>query len=370
MNRQNFALASALASIIVISSNGKLAAAEPLEHGLSENCAKAAESEDSLVTSVPRILCEQGRATKEVFDHILGTADIFTESRGGHRPNRQPPSHSQPEQNQSTEPKRRVKTKSRKMHHYAGDHFVGAQKANSHVRHHRISHERNSPLTKRLTFDDFFGSRPAAKLTPSERMLLIQRYEELLAKSETWCVLNTIQHGEGGGLLTVVGGLRGKSADCRARIHRLNSSAHPKEQGLPDRCFLSTRKYGLSTAAGLFQIVYYRNWRHLRSALNLKDFSRKSQAKAALELIRTSAVPGGKVGEGFRALLNHDLSMAVRKGTDPWASSPYSRWHGAHPAPYLQYLSHERAELAKHQNFRRQPSQFRHESEAGTYLTE
>jgi len=178
---------------------------------------------------------------------------------------------------------------------------------------------------------------PLSDLTASERAALKRLYRSLLKRRTTRAFLYAIQTGEDGALLRIVGYTRTKSLSCQKRIARLTvRGGHLKEQGLPDKCFVRTR-YGLSTAAGLYQIVYYVNWRQLRRLLDLNDFSAENQAIAALELTRSSKVKGSKLGDGLVALIQNDLDTAIRKGTDPWASSPYSRWAGKNTKPYLAY---------------------------------
>jgi muramidase (phage lysozyme) len=140
--------------------------------------------------------------------------------------------------------------------------------------------------------------------------------------------------------LRIVGGTRHKSRDCRNQIARLNTSGHPRDQKLPCRCFLTTRRYGLSTASGKFQITYT-NWKILRSLLDLEDFSARNQKIAALELVRSSNVKGSRVGDGFVALVRGDVGSAISLGTDPWASFPNSRWYGGGSARLPQYARRE-----------------------------
>jgi hypothetical protein len=89
----------------------------------------------------------------------------------------------------------------------------------------------------------------------------------------------------------VVIGLPGKSAHIQGRIYNLNVSGLVKKKGLPKRYFPTTRKYGLSTAAGSYQIVYNQNWKELSRSLGFKDFSERNQAVAALELVRARDKP-------------------------------------------------------------------------------
>lgn len=158
--------------------------------------------------------------------------------------------------------------------------------------------------------------------------------------------LEAIQKSEGGGPLTIVGGIRGNSADCWQRIRKLNLSDYPKKQCLPKRYFVSTRKHGLSTAAGSYQIVYYQHWKGLRKLFGYGDFSERNQAVAASELVRSSSDKGGKKGDDTIAFVQGDLVNAIRKGTDPW-----SRGRNKNPATLLQYTQQEFKKLGEAYKF-------------------
>ncbi|HEV7903944.1 MAG TPA: hypothetical protein VGO96_08895 [Pyrinomonadaceae bacterium] len=54
----------------------------------------------------------------------------------------------------------------------------------------------------------------------------------------------------------------------------------------------SASEYGLSTASGAYQISYHRNWRDLRGLFGPEDFSEKSQALAALDVLRSARAVG------------------------------------------------------------------------------
>jgi len=408
MKKQQIQLALALSLLLSIGF-ANLLLADPLSTNpvRSENCEQAAKTRESLANSVSKVLCAQEHANEEVFSTFIDNTNTFTGEVLSHPGQKTPRTDQAPRRLTSTEPKKPVKVKGAKLHKQGGGHFVASdnsygeraktEKTNGKHRHHQGSDKRlvkrdhtprslaiavhNAHAGRALTEGrkglaqrsglwtirsnkriEFFPGRTSEQISHDELKKLRRNLESLLTRKEVIALLAALQRSEGGGRLTVVGGTRNKSLDCRQRIAKLNSSGHPKEQGLPNRCFLSTRKYGLSTAAGFYQIVYYRNWKSLRKQLGLKDFSDKSQAIAALELIRTSAVKGSKVGDGFAALVKGDLYNAVRKGTDPWASSPYSRWRGKHPAPLLQYARQEFKKLSNQQYARRELQRFRRDT--------
>jgi muramidase (phage lysozyme) len=326
MKKQEIQAVTALSLILSIGTAGHLYAGSPGQNRrLSENCEQAEKTRDSMTRSLPRILCEQERKYESVFGGIIrntGNLKGETYSGLGEKKDAEMP---RPEKPPSTEPKPTVKVEQSKS--------VVPDKSK------KTNGSQRPPVS--LTAADFFPGQRIDQLSLAQRKVLRRNLEKLLNRIDVIAFLNAIQRAEWGAKLRIVGGTRGKSAECQRRIKNLDSSAHPKEQGLPNRCFLTTSKYGLSTAAGLYQIVYYRNWRALHKLLGLKDFSERSQAIVALEIMRSSAVKNGKVGEGLVALLKGDLEGAVKKGSDPWASSPYSRWRGKRPSPLLQYAQQE-----------------------------
>jgi hypothetical protein len=350
-------------------SNSFNAAPATAHEQTSENCLEASKTSDSLVTSVAKILCREEYANEEFFGALLNQADNYSGGPGQDFDEKDLPkfpTQSNPERYPSTKPKRPAKANSDKIHKAGKGHFVQSDKphtkkittrgAKDGERHHA------HPIAReKVDLDGFFWGRAYHQLSPAEQMILRGRLDALLTRKEVVAFLIAIQKAEGGELLMIVGGLRGKSADCQRRIRKLKLSGRPKEQGLPNRCFLTTR-FGLSTAAGLYQILFYANWRHMKQPLGLKSFAGKYQARAALELVRTSKVKDGKLGEGLEALIRGDLERAIRKGTDPWASSPYSRWRGKHPAPLLKYARQELKKLRNESYARREIARLRHDT--------
>jgi muramidase (phage lysozyme) len=353
MRKQQARVASALlftfslGSVIPVHAEGS-----GVNQPLSENCRRAAESSGTYSTSVSKILCQEERTNDDVFGSLLRVTNNLT-GRKLNNLDEEPPPAPPPlvERPPSIAPPKPVKENPR-LHRGDNKDFGTSDKAHTQgqgrgqaANKPQPRHAKSAPSAADIR-EKYMMDHDLSDLARAERRLLRRRLAALLNEEVVWVVLNAIEKGEGGGLLIIVGGTSGKSKQCRELIGHLDTSGHPKEQGLPNKCFLYTR-YGLSTAAGKYQIVYYRNWRRLRDLLGLKDFSAKSQAIAALELMRTSQVPGGKPGEGFIALVQSDISRAIRKGTDPWASSPYSRWKGKNPAPLLQYARQERKKMGR-----------------------
>jgi muramidase (phage lysozyme) len=359
MKEQQAKVAAALLFIFSLGSVSPLyAESSSATLPLSENCQRASETSDSFATSMPKILCQQERINREVLDTFLGMSNNLPESDPG--PNDVPPPATRRpvEKPKSTLPPKGIKAK-RQLHLGDNKDFAPFDKPYTQKRDHgrsakpRPRRPVKPALSEAAIRDYYYIGRPLSELSAWERRDLRRKLDALLRQRGVVAFLVAIEKGEGGSLVEIVGGTRGKSKDCRRRIRRLNASAHPKDQGLPNRCFLYTR-HGLSTAAGKYQIVYYRNWRHLSRLLDLKDFSAKSQARAALELTRSSKVKRGKLGEGLVALALGDLDRAIRKGTDPWASSPYSRWRGKNAAPLLQYARQERKKMENDRYAKRQ----------------
>jgi muramidase (phage lysozyme) len=374
MSKQTIKLASAFSLICSIGFTNAVHA-EPSSNNrpLSENCKQAWATADSTQITVPKILCREEDAYNEAFDRFLReTATSSSNESSTSAQTRLPkfPKYSNTERHHSTEPKKRPKSKTHKVHGWGKSHSRAHHKAHGKSfatqkgKIRRQKRPRVGPTVRAIAIPDIHPGTELSHLSAAERKELRRVLESLLQHKVVIAFLNAVQWGEGGGPLVVVGGLRSKSPDCQRQIHGLNFSAHPKEQGLPNRCFLTTKQHGLSTAAGSWQIVYYRNWRTLRRLLNLKDFSERSQAIAALELVRSSQARGGKVGEGLIALIKGDLDNAIRKGTDPWASSPYSRWHGKRTAALLRYARQELRRLGNQQYVGRELKRFGQDTNA------
>lgn len=298
---------------------------------LSDNCRESSQTSGSPVISMPRILCQEAYSNAEVFGNLQELANGIT---GG---TLQDPAKPEPPKQQRTTPKphgapprRQAKAKRQDTHKWGGTGFASFDREHSKGLKGRRTTPRKSQgrFAKTASIrDTYFIGRKLSGLSRARRMELRSKYESLLTRKDVNNFLDWIQRHEGGGLVTVVGGIRGKSPRCQKRIKALSTSAHPKDQGLPNKCFLTTRKYGLSTACGKYQIVHT-NWKSISRLLALEDFSAQSQKIAALELVRSSkAVSGGRVGDGLVALVRGDMASAIRLGTDPWAGSPHSRWH-------------------------------------------
>jgi muramidase (phage lysozyme) len=361
MREQQAKVALALLFIFSLGSTTPLyAESSSATRPLSENCQKASEASGSYTTSVSKILCQEERNNQEVFGSLLRVTNNLTGKRITDL-NEAPPPAPRPnvEKPPSTTPPKRIKAKRSELHRGNNNDFAPSDKPHTQKRGRGRGAKKQKPRRAKTVPSattirrDYYLDRKLTHLSTAERKDLRRKLEALSKKKTPRSFLVAVERCEGGGLLVVVGGTHRKSADCRRRIRRLNTSGHPKEQGLPNRCFLYTR-HGLSTACGKYQIVYYRNWRHLRRLLNLKDFSAKNQDIAALELVRSSNVRGGQLGEGLVALVQGDLDRAIRKGTDPWACSPYSRWKGKNPAPLLQYARQERKKMGNEKYARQQ----------------
>lgn len=315
---------------------------------LSENCQRASETSGSVITSMSKILCRQEYENAREFTSLKSLANSLIGRDVSDTGNEGPPKqHRSIEKPPSTPAKQTARAKVAEAHKWGAGDFASSEKAHSQsVRRRKDSAlKRGRRHTSAASIrESYFIGRKLRDLTPRERRELRSKLESLMTRQDVKRTLDWIRKHEGGGLVTVVGPTHRKSKDCRERIGRLNTSGHPKEQGLPNKCFLTT-KHGLSTAAGLYQIVYYRNWRSLRPLLGLDNFSARNQGIAALELMRSSKVKGGEIGEGFVALVQGDIVGAICKGTDPWASSPYSRWYGGNSVAKTRYARHELRKL-------------------------
>jgi len=359
-----------LSLILVLTVTGPLYAVTPHKVDASEGCTKP----DGEI-SMSWILCTESQRNKDEFNDIYNdTENANSDSNSDpEATNNKSAEHATQPPQPSVKPPKGARIVRDEAHRHGRGHFLAIHRPHSkgtggsttrrgrgHRNHHargrkpqqhlhhsvrqtvqtrrpRAGRVRTRVLPMAEIRDLIRPGIPLSDLTASERAALKRLYRSLLKRRTTRAFLYAIQTGEDGALLRIVGYTRTKSLSCQKRIARLTvRGGHPKEQGLPDKCFVRTR-YGLSTAAGLYQIVYYVNWRQLRRLLDLNDFSAENQAIAALELTRSSKVKGSKLGDGLVALIQNDLDTAIRKGTDPWASSPYSRWAGKNTKPYLAY---------------------------------
>lgn len=224
--------------------------------------------------------------------------------------------------------------------------------------------ENNNKVTRNLTHGNTGGERLSKqnaslyrliynaknleRLTPIERAKVLEMHKQMRKTPQGQNVLLTIQKGEGGGLLIVVGKGKGKSKLFKQKMRNLNTSTHPANQfpkGM--RCFFHS-KYGCSTAAGFYQITKT-NFDKMAKYLGIKDFSEESQQIMALELIRTGkakTVRGNFKGRGYVELMKGNVDNAIRYGTNDWASSRFSEWGGA-KADYLG-ISRQIAKNQKH----------------------
>ena len=193
-------------------------------------------------------------------------------------------------------------------------------------------------LSKRNTrlYKLIYNGRNLEQLTPLQRAKVLEMHKRILKTQDAQVLLRTIQKGEGGGLLVIVGKGQGKSRLFKQKMRNLNTNTHPAYQfpkGM--RCFFHS-KYGCSTAAGFYQITKT-NFDKMVKYLGIKDFSEESQQIMALELIRTGKakiVRGNYKGRGYVELMKGNVDNAVRYGTNDWASSRFSEW-GGKKADYL-----------------------------------
>lgn len=181
-----------------------------------------------------------------------------------------------------------------------------------------------------------YNAKNLEHLTKSERAQVLKMHKRILQTKDAQNLLLTIQKGEGGGLLVIVGKGKSKSKTFKRYMNNLNTSTHPAYQfpkGM--RCFFHS-KYGCSTASGFYQITKT-NFDKMAKYFKIKDFSEESQQIMALELIRTGKaklVRGNYKGRGYVELMKGNMNNAIRYGTNDWASSPFSQWSGR-KADYL-----------------------------------
>lgn len=190
---------------------------------------------------------------------------------------------------------------------------------------------RLSGHTKRL-YRMIENGRNLNQLSAQEKSRILELHKRMLKTEAAQVLLATIQKGEGGGPLVIVGKGYGKSKKFRRIMNNLDFSRHPADQfpkGM--RCFVYNRDVQrCSTAAGSYQITKS-NWDYYKKQFGLKDFSVESQQIVALELIRTGSTPvvaGAYKGRGYVEMMKGNVRNAVRYGTNDWASSRYSEWKG------------------------------------------
>lgn len=173
-----------------------------------------------------------------------------------------------------------------------------------------------------------YNGRPLKDLSPEQRRQVYEMHKRYAKTREGQIILRTIQRGEGGGLLVIVGKGKGKSDQFKQFMNNLTTRTHPANQ-FPKkmRCFFHS-KYGCSTAAGFYQITKT-NYDYFVKYLGITDFTKESQDIMALELIRTGnavKVPGSYQGRGYIEMMKNNRNKALIYGTDDWASSSSSRW--------------------------------------------
>lgn len=174
------------------------------------------------------------------------------------------------------------------------------------------------------------NSQNLDQLSSEQRKQLIALHKRVLKTREAQILLRTIQIGEDGGLLVIVGKGEGKSGKFKQYMNRLTTETHPANQfpkGM--RCFVRNKQLNrCSTAAGFYQITKT-NFDLYKKHLGIKDFSKESQDLIALELIRTGQAvkeKGNYKGRGYVELLKGNIKNAIRYGTNDWASSKHSQW--------------------------------------------
>ncbi len=177
--------------------------------------------------------------------------------------------------------------------------------------------------SERQIRDEYIVNKPLSKMTAAERQYLKMKLGDLQTDEIIQAYFDTIENVEGAGPNVLTGKGIGKSQACKDRISQLDLSGHAVEQNLPSGCYYYNQNVGKpSTAYGRFQLTYT-NWKIFKKYFNFKNFSIKNQGIAALELIRRS-----KGGKGFIALVKGNIEQAIRRGSQPWASSPYSTLEG------------------------------------------
>ncbi|MBS1797159.1 MAG: hypothetical protein JSS81_25250 [Acidobacteria bacterium] len=193
------------------------------------------------------------------------------------------------------------------------------------------------PLTVAQVRKLFFYGKPLARMTKQERRDLRRAHEWLLQNPGVLAFLRAVNRVEGSPTAkTVVGGIRRKPKGCAEKIRRLDLSGHAVEQQLPGPCFLRT-KAGPSSAFGLFQFVWstFKRIKSERTGFGFRDFSRRTQAVAALELIRQTSP------EGFVLMVRRQPHEAIRRGaSQPWAGSSESSLPG-YKQPIHNYVDQE-----------------------------
>lgn len=217
------------------------------------------------------------------------------------------------------------------------------ENGNKNVERSKRNNNGRESLSKRNAslYRLIYNAKNLERLTVNERAKVLEMHERILKTPQGQNLLLTIQKGEGGGLLILVGEGKRKSKAFRDGMKNLNTKTHPAYQfskkhnhkGKP--CFFHT-KYGHSTAAGFYQITKT-NFDKMAKLLGIKDFSEKSQQIMALELIRTGKakkVQGSYKGRGYVELMKGNVDNAIRYGTNDWASSRFSEWNGT-KADYL-----------------------------------
>lgn len=214
--------------------------------------------------------------------------------------------------------------------------FTGNESETSNNRTRRNSQEMRLSKQNARLYRMIYNAKNLEQLTPFERAKVMEMHNRILRTGNAQNLLLTIQKGEGGGLVVIVGKGKGKSKTFKRIMKNLNTSTHPANQFPKDmRCFFHS-KYGCSTAAGFYQITKT-NFDKMVKYLGIKDFSEESQQIMALELIRTGKakiVRGNYKGRGYVELMKGNVDNAIRYGTNDWASSPFSEW-GGRKADYL-----------------------------------
>jgi len=258
---------------------------------------------------------------------------------------------------ESIEPKRtitrKLNEKRRSGNHNPNDAFDNGKTVSKTAKRNEIRESRLSKQGARL-YALLGNARNLDQLSKGEIRQIMKLHRQMLTKTDTRILLATIQKGEDGGPLVIVGKGQRKSKKFREIMCKLNFRTHPANQfpkGM--RCFVHNKKLNrCSTASGNYQITKT-NWDYYKKYLDLKDFSVESQQIIALELIRTGRariVKGNYKGRGYVELMKGNLKNAIRYGTNDWASSPFSEWDG-YKTNYLE----DARQIAK--NFKKQESE-------------
>lgn len=147
------------------------------------------------------------------------------------------------------------------------------------------------------------------KLSLNQSVILREKLQQLANQQATQIVLETIRTAEGGQKPNIVYG--GKTPQ-----YAPNLDQHPGKLGMG-----APGPKGWSTASGLYQITET-NWKWIAKILGSEKFSVENQKLGALLVMMQQG------NKGFQSLAKGDIEGAIKKGTQPWASSKFSTLPG------------------------------------------